>query len=1433
MADINSESFSALNFWKSVEKKNISTNFGSKQQVVAPKKKIQPIPLLAPAPPPPPEDLIKDATTKGEWDEQNVTEAFGFWKQKAVQLQVETERYNARRSARQTIDLTNILRKSTSSDLLLKPPTTPTASHLDSITPSDSSSPTSPKESLSPSISSPPVTAEDFGTKITTTTTTTTTHTVNDNNVKVETTITNTTANVILPNSISTSTTNESLQANQLEIKFGGETIAVVDDFDKQTPRDYRRSRSISCEIIPKINSSGGIQSSPQPQVSSISQPQQHQEQPIKDDESDSSEEESSSSDEESDEIESDEESGELEVDVSTPRNDAVGSGDESTPVVSSTSSTTVVQQESLSPDQASNTTLMATTTTTTKVESTSLADNSTTTNTTNITSGSVATQQTPVTVSNQHATAPSSPSSQRASVQATNTAPASITSSNSSSSEKLNRPTGKKDPAKKSIGATLTRTVTKTFIRDSKENNKVPSTGASSASGTPKKEKAKLTKSEKDRIKQEKSAQKKKDKEEKKQQKTNKKQLTKNLSSTDIKKGVPEYSPYRIYGVKLTQLVLSNDGDLPAILTQTITVLSNSNNLDVNAIFSGAENEPAVKEYRRKSDFDRVDFSIINDPRIVAGLLILFFAELPQPLFNSKFFNDLVEVHDITNQQVKLNDIKYLINSLSQLRRSLLQILVTFFTSKYINNNPVVNRAQAISTIAAAFGPQFFRSTDPKLKNQFKSISEETLRLIIDNYVFLFEKTNEPDIKYKNSDGKMIISEGSIDKLIEKATDYYYPYNEKYFSLTFFITHLYFIQPSELVDKLIALYKENHDTETKKKWKKQRSSKKANCISEAVKLWVDYCYKEMREDKELSKKILKGFPHLESQLSSRLNHKSTLDFLRLKRPHNRTRSASFSETFLSAGSKDQLSAVEIAEQCTLVDYDLFTNVRLSDWVRLMQGSVDPSTAPSLSQALKKSTIWTQWAMGEILSTEDKNQRVAIINLLVDVALNCKDLANFNTAISIHNALTNHHIKRLTQTWDAVPKETLNKIQQLEQSLTLWLKPESHNPFAAICQSINSACVPHFSILRTILSQIDQKTPTTIDDGNGNEFINVEKLRSIFSIVVEIQRLQTQRNYTMKPTKLFIQLQDITTVSLDELADLSLKCEPPVSKAKKYNAPETVDEDWRIKISKTFNKTLITSSVGIDLPRLASSFTFKSADGIDNPINHGNKIQDIFNVLLSLAKIQDQDSNIDDATPLLEDSVKEKFSQYIPMSTDPDSDFKRELLKFLDEVCGSDNSKLVRILKCCNQAIIAPVIIEITLNIAKGIPFMDAGGWRILISQYINNNNNNVTLENENDKKDVSKEDSSSESKQQQLFIRHYKKQRSRSAQSKDFFEFEWFIQLNLDQECKNIKSFDLKISSLVFSTDTTPSIRDSLLESFKNYLLSPDCVQYINFNDN
>jgi hypothetical protein len=91
--------------------------------------------------------------------------------------------------------------------------------------------------------------------------------------------------------------------------------------------------------------------------------------------------------------------------------------------------------------------------------------------------------------------------------------------------------------------------------------------------------------------------------------------------------------------------------------------------------------------------------------------------------------------------------------------------------------------------------------------------------------------------------------------------------------------------------------------------------------------------------------------------------------------------------------------------------------------------------------------------------------------------------------------------------------------------------------------------------------------------------------------------------------------------------------------------------------------------------------------------------------------------------------VEENFWKYIPRdNTRGDRDISREVIifvilvptesqltRFLVEVIGEDSPTL-KILKTCNQSIIAPAVTELTLNVVSQLSFKDGGTNNICLT---------------------------------------------------------------------------------------------------------------------
>jgi len=162
--------------------------------------------------------------------------------------------------------------------------------------------------------------------------------------------------------------------------------------------------------------------------------------------------------------------------------------------------------------------------------------------------------------------------------------------------------------------------------------------------------------------------------------------------------------------------------------------------------------------------------------------------------------------------------------------------------------------------------------------------------------------------------------------------------------------------------------------------------------------------------------------------------------------------------------------------------------------------------------------------------------------------------------------------------------------------------------------------------------------------------------------------------------------------------------------------------------------------------------------------------------------------------------VRKKFWKYIPKCAEKIRDVSREISKLLEEVLG-ETSVTVLILKACNQAIIAPAVIELTMNVAPKLSFKDGGGWRI-----------SITIQEE------------------MVIVTHWKKQGHvpRPPETLLFEYFEWKLSITFDRKnnCTPV-NFDFTLSDIKFAAGVEEprkaQIMDILTTYFKKSLVRKD----------
>lgn len=90
-------------------------------------------------------------------------------------------------------------------------------------------------------------------------------------------------------------------------------------------------------------------------------------------------------------------------------------------------------------------------------------------------------------------------------------------------------------------------------------------------------------------------------------------------------------------------------------------------------------------------------------------------------------------------------------------------------------------------------------------------------------------------------------------------------------------------------------------------------------------------------------------------------------------------------------------------------------------------------------------------------------------------------------------------------------------------------------------------------------------------------------------------------------------------------------------------------------------------------------------------------------VIICLAELVEEKDKVEE--------IRQRFSQYVTTSeTGETGDLPKSIQLFLKEVVTED-TKVVKILKACNQSIIAPFVLQLRLSLCAEMPFKDGGFW--------------------------------------------------------------------------------------------------------------------------
>ncbi|KAM9810672.1 ras-specific guanine nucleotide-releasing factor 2 isoform 3-T3 [Neosynchiropus ocellatus] len=241
----------------------------------------------------------------------------------------------------------------------------------------------------------------------------------------------------------------------------------------------------------------------------------------------------------------------------------------------------------------------------------------------------------------------------------------------------------------------------------------------------------------------------------------------------------------------------------------------------------------------------------------------------------------------------------------------------------------------------------------------------------------------------------------------------------------------------------------------------------------------------------------------------------------------------------LKAECFESLSAMELAEQITLLDHIIFRSIPYEEFLGQGWMKVDKNErTPYIMKTSQHFNDMSNLVASQIMTHTDVGSRANSIEKWVAVADICRCLNNYNGVLEITSALNRSAIYRLKKTWAKVSKQTKALMDKLQKTVS------SEGRFKNLRETLkncNPPCVPYLGMYLTDLAFIEEGTPNFTEEG----LVNFSKMRMISHIIREIRQFQQTPYRIEHQAKVTQYLLDKTLImDEDTLYELSLKIEP-------------------------------------------------------------------------------------------------------------------------------------------------------------------------------------------------------------------------------------------------------------------------------------------------
>ena len=189
-------------------------------------------------------------------------------------------------------------------------------------------------------------------------------------------------------------------------------------------------------------------------------------------------------------------------------------------------------------------------------------------------------------------------------------------------------------------------------------------------------------------------------------------------------------------------------------------------------------------------------------------------------------------------------------------------------------------------------------------------------------------------------------------------------------------------------------------------------------------------------------------------------------------------------------------SEQEIAIKLTTISYKLMSDISMYELLNSNFSKKDrTSRAPNVMKVIQRFDKLNLFIIEDICSYDKPKKRAEAITKWIKIALQCKNLYNFNDTLVINTCFSNYLMKKLSLTWKQVPKSTiliLNYLRQFCSNNQCYI-----NIRREMVNRKGRFYVPYLGILLKEIINLEEKYKYILDKGN----INCCKIQKLYILI--------------------------------------------------------------------------------------------------------------------------------------------------------------------------------------------------------------------------------------------------------------------------------------------------------------------------------------------